>query len=304
YAACGAIRLARFNVIAHAESGTQRYFIGLPIPLAAGMLVSLVIALNNLEAPVSEAVGLWPIATLVLVLAFLMVSTIRYRTFKEAGLNPRTLLVFLLITVVGVAVAIRGRPSLVLLVYFSIYILLGLAEEALFGRRRRAAARAGHRGDRRRDSAVVGALVRSRLALSRRDRRRRADRDRGGRPGGAVLRGPRFRPHRHRRGRRVSRHHGVPAPHALCRARGLRPLSHLRRAQALAGAILRPRAALEERGRRGARRSVRRTLGAAPHLGCGGGEGTAARTMSTAVVEFLVTGDEVMRGLMADTNTQ
>src|SRR5215813_498196 len=142
YAACGAIRLARFNVLAHAESGTQRFFIGLPIPLAAGMLVALVIALNNLEAPVAEAVGLWPIAALVLVLAFLMVSTIRYRTFKEAGLNGKTLLVFLLVTALGVAVAIRGRPSLVLLVYFSVYILLGLAEEALFGRRRRAAARA------------------------------------------------------------------------------------------------------------------------------------------------------------------
>src|SRR3981189_1010238 len=37
YAACGAIRLARFNVIAHSETGTSRYFIGLPIPLAAGM---------------------------------------------------------------------------------------------------------------------------------------------------------------------------------------------------------------------------------------------------------------------------
>jgi len=142
YAACGAIRLARFNVIAHSESGTQRYFIGLPIPLAAGMLVALVIALNDLDTPVADAVGLWPIATLVLVLSFLMVSTIRYRTFKEAGLNARTLLLFLLITVVGVAVAIRGRPSLVLLVYFSIYILIGLAEEVLFGRRRRAAARA------------------------------------------------------------------------------------------------------------------------------------------------------------------
>src|SRR5207253_8304999 len=92
--------------------------------------------------PVAEAVGLWPIATLVLALAFLMVSTIRYRTFKEAGLNSRTVLIFLLITAIGVAVAIRGRPSLVLLVYFSFYILLGLAEEALFGRRRRAAARA------------------------------------------------------------------------------------------------------------------------------------------------------------------
>src|SRR5438094_7375641 len=112
YAACGAIRLARFNVIAHAESGTQRYFIGLPIPLAAGMVVALVIALNNLEAPVSEAVGLWPIAALMLVLAFLMVSTIRYRTFKDAGLNAKTLLLFLLVTALGVAGAIRGLPPL------------------------------------------------------------------------------------------------------------------------------------------------------------------------------------------------
>src|SRR5882757_7306787 len=82
YAACGAIRLARFNVLAHSESGPQRYFIGLPIPLAAGMVVALVIALNDLDTPVADAVGLWPIATLVLVLSFLMVSTIRYRTFK------------------------------------------------------------------------------------------------------------------------------------------------------------------------------------------------------------------------------
>src|SRR3989440_6550440 len=142
YAACGAIRLARFNVLAHSESGTQRYFVGLPIPLAAGMLVALVIALHNLRSPVAEAVGLWPIATLVLMLAFLMVSTVRYRTFKEAGLNLRTLLIFLLVIGIGVGVAIRGRPSLVLLVYFSFYILLGLGEELLFGRRHRAAARA------------------------------------------------------------------------------------------------------------------------------------------------------------------
>lgn len=142
YASCGAIRLARFNVLAHAASGTQRFFVGLPIPLAAGMLVALVIALNNLGSPVADAVGLWPIATLVLGLSFLMVSTIRYRTFKEAGLNPRTLAVFVVVIAVGVVVAIRGRPSLVLLVYFSFYILLGLGEEVLFGRRRRAAARA------------------------------------------------------------------------------------------------------------------------------------------------------------------
>jgi CDP-diacylglycerol---serine O-phosphatidyltransferase len=143
YAACGAIRLARFNVLAHSEAGVQRFFVGLPIPLAAGMLVSLVIALQPQRPP--DGFALWPIAVLVLVLAFLMVSTIRYRTFKDAGLNPRTLLIFVLVLALGVVVAYRGRPSLVLLVYFSVYILLGLGEELFFGRRRRAATRA-HEG--------------------------------------------------------------------------------------------------------------------------------------------------------------
>jgi CDP-diacylglycerol---serine O-phosphatidyltransferase len=141
YASCGAIRLARFNVMAHAEGGVQRFFVGLPIPLAAGMLVSLVIALQHQRSP-NDGFAVWPIAVLVLVLAFLMVSNVRYRTFKDAGLNPRTLLIFVLVIALGVVVAYRGRPSLVLLVYFSAYILLGLGEELFFGRRRRAAARA------------------------------------------------------------------------------------------------------------------------------------------------------------------
>jgi CDP-diacylglycerol--serine O-phosphatidyltransferase len=142
YASCGAIRLARFNVIAHSNTGSSRYFVGLPIPLAAGMLVSVVIASNTLHEPVAEVIGLAPVAVLVVVLALLMVSTIRYRTFKEAGLNSRTVLAFLAVIAVGVVLALRGRASLVLLVYFSFYLLLGLAEEAFFGRKRRSAARA------------------------------------------------------------------------------------------------------------------------------------------------------------------
>ena len=146
YASCGAIRLARFNVLAHTEAGVQRFFVGLPIPLAAGTLVSLVVALQRGGVPASDVVGLWPIAVLVLVLAFLMVSTIRYRTFKDAGLNARTLLIFIVVIALGVVIALRGRPSLVLVVYFTCYVALGIAEEALFGRRRRAAARAGAAG--------------------------------------------------------------------------------------------------------------------------------------------------------------
>jgi CDP-diacylglycerol--serine O-phosphatidyltransferase len=142
YASCGAIRLARFNVLTHAEhenspSGVSRYFVGLPIPLAAGMIISLVIALR---APGAE--GPLPIAGLMLGLSFLMVSTVRYRTFKDAGLSARTLIIFAAVLLVFVGFALTGRVHQVLLVYFSAYLVLGLAEEALFGRKRRAAARA------------------------------------------------------------------------------------------------------------------------------------------------------------------
>src|SRR5512137_604035 len=45
FAACGALRLARFNVLAHrGDKASHRFFVGLPIPLAAGAIVSLVIA--------------------------------------------------------------------------------------------------------------------------------------------------------------------------------------------------------------------------------------------------------------------
>jgi CDP-diacylglycerol--serine O-phosphatidyltransferase len=136
YTACGAMRLARFNVMAQKDHGVSRFFTGLPIPLAAGMLVSLVIAHHH--AVGGEVVGHWPVAALVLVLSYLMVSNIRYRTFKDVGLNPKSLLLFLLVCLAGVVVAARMRPSFVLVTYFSAYLLLGLAEEIVFFRRRRA----------------------------------------------------------------------------------------------------------------------------------------------------------------------
>jgi CDP-diacylglycerol--serine O-phosphatidyltransferase len=142
YASCGAIRLARFNVLTHREhetdqSGVSRFFVGLPIPLAAGMIVALVWALNN---PGVE--GRTPVAVLMVVLSFLMVSTVRYRTFKDAKMNLPMLLAFGLVLAIAAVFALTGRVRQVFLVYFSFYILLGLAEEALFGRKRRAAARA------------------------------------------------------------------------------------------------------------------------------------------------------------------
>lgn len=140
FATCGALRLARFNVMAQRKvPGSSKFFSGLPIPLAAGMLISLVIAYHHAGMTVQAHV---PIAVLVGVLSVLMVSTIRYRTFKDVRLSKRSATVFFGVVVAGIAVATQMRPSFVLVAYFSAYLLLGLAEEVLFFRRRRAEAQA------------------------------------------------------------------------------------------------------------------------------------------------------------------
>jgi CDP-diacylglycerol--serine O-phosphatidyltransferase len=142
FATCGALRLARFNVMAQRKvPGSSKFFTGLPIPLAAGVLISLVIAYHHAGMTVTRQAQI-PIAALVATLAALMVSTVRYRTFKDVRLSKKSASIFLAVVLAGVAVATQMRPSFVLVAYFSAYLLLGLAEEVLFFRRRRAEAKA------------------------------------------------------------------------------------------------------------------------------------------------------------------
>jgi CDP-diacylglycerol--serine O-phosphatidyltransferase len=141
FATCGALRLARFNVMTHRKvPGSSKFFTGLPIPLGAGMLISLVIAHHHagLGAVRSNAA----VAVLVGLLALLMVSNVRYRTFKDVRLSKRSAMVFLVVVAAGVAVATQMRPSFVLVAYFSAYLFMGLAEEVIFFKKRRAEAHA------------------------------------------------------------------------------------------------------------------------------------------------------------------
>lgn len=136
FATCGALRLARFNVMAQRKvPGSSKFFTGLPIPLAAGMLISLVIAYYHAGIAMRTPV---PVAMLVCGLSILMVSTIHYRTFKDVRLSRRSATLFSAVLLAGVAVATQMQPSFVLVAYFSAYLLLGLAEEVLFLKKRRA----------------------------------------------------------------------------------------------------------------------------------------------------------------------
>ncbi|HEX9307540.1 MAG TPA: CDP-diacylglycerol--serine O-phosphatidyltransferase [Anaeromyxobacter sp.] len=153
FAACGALRLARFNVLAQrGDKGSSRFFVGLPIPLAAGAIVALVIAHYRQFGSTTDPATRVPIAAVVVLLSFLMVSTIRYRTFKDLHLSAKSLAVFGFVSVTGVAVGIATRASFVLVVYMAAYIAMGIAE-ALIARARPA-----------RDQATLPAAVRAELA--------------------------------------------------------------------------------------------------------------------------------------------
>ncbi len=129
FLACGAIRLARFNVTTTGDSGAPKkpgkYIAGLPIPAAAGILISLVVATvkSNLLA-----LGPYIIAAVVVALSFFMVSTIRFRSFKDLKLNARTIIFF--VTALGTALflAFQYHPSIALVWLLAAYVTIGVFE--------------------------------------------------------------------------------------------------------------------------------------------------------------------------------
>ncbi len=84
FVAAAALRLARFNV--QTGSTDKRYFIGMPSPAAAGIVAATVYAY---PAGFSELHFAAPLVLLVVVPAALMVSTIRFRSFKSLDTNSR-----------------------------------------------------------------------------------------------------------------------------------------------------------------------------------------------------------------------
>jgi CDP-diacylglycerol--serine O-phosphatidyltransferase len=137
FCACGALRLARFNVLAQNSShgGASRFFVGLPIPLAAGVVISMVIAHHGARGGTVPDLARIPVAIITVFLALLMVSTVRYRTFKDLRLSRKSAVVFMFVLAAGVVIATQLHPAWVLVAYFSAYLLFGLAESAvLLGR--------------------------------------------------------------------------------------------------------------------------------------------------------------------------
>ena len=124
YCACAVVRLARFNVLAANNTGPSHYFIGLPTPAAAGLLVAIVIAtINRGIAPVNDQP--WT-PYLMVTLGFFMVSNIRFPTFKATRMSRP---VFAGIAGLFVALLILGiqvGPSIAIIALMGTYLVYGI----------------------------------------------------------------------------------------------------------------------------------------------------------------------------------
>ena len=144
FAAAGAVRLARFNVLSMGENGAPtkppKYIVGLPVPGAAGILISLIVANHAVAGSLRSAEYVWPMMGLTLFLAFLQVSTIRFRSFKDMKLNWRSLGLVFFAVGSSVIVSLKTSPAFVLVWLLGFYIVIGLVETIVtFPARRREA---------------------------------------------------------------------------------------------------------------------------------------------------------------------
>lgn len=135
YLMCGAFRLARFNIQATRPrilaEGTQKLdkknFVGLPIPPAAGLLASIVHFHPMPLSVYGEGMAqfyTYLVMILIAVLGILMVSTIRYTSFKTVNFRGRSLYLVLLIAGTGMLIWLYSRY--VLLVLAAAYVSHGL----------------------------------------------------------------------------------------------------------------------------------------------------------------------------------
>jgi CDP-diacylglycerol--serine O-phosphatidyltransferase len=131
FVAAAALRLARFNI----QTGTQdkRYFVGMPSPAAAAVPAATVYAFPYGFQTTPEAL---PVLAMVIIPALLMVSTIRFRSFKTLDLQARQSYSVLVLVAVGVA-AVAAQPEYLLVAMAYTYLASAFFEIAWTKLRRR-----------------------------------------------------------------------------------------------------------------------------------------------------------------------
>jgi CDP-diacylglycerol--serine O-phosphatidyltransferase len=136
YLLCGAFRLARFNCLSAMPSGSvSKDFLGFPIPSAAGLVASLTLLIIHFNEK-EKSLGHWNYL-IVLVLVFLsamMVSTVRYPSFKSLGLRSTSTFAKAIGAALFVGCIFIFRERIlyyVLPAFFAAYLIYGFVRPSL-----------------------------------------------------------------------------------------------------------------------------------------------------------------------------
>jgi CDP-diacylglycerol--serine O-phosphatidyltransferase len=136
YLLCGAFRLARFNCLANMHpGGGGKDFLGFPIPSAAGLVASLTLLIIHFNEN-ERSLGAWNyfIAGVLIFLSAMMVSTVRYPSFKSLGLRSTSTFVKAIGTAIFIgAVLILQEKILyyILPAFFTLYLIYGFVRPSL-----------------------------------------------------------------------------------------------------------------------------------------------------------------------------
>jgi CDP-diacylglycerol---serine O-phosphatidyltransferase len=132
FVACGAMRLARFNVLSSSNGKAavkpSKYTVGLPIPPASGVLISLLLANHAVDGALSDERYTATLFVVTIVLSLLMVSNVRFRSFKDLKMNVGTAL--LVLGAIGSSAIVwrYTKPQFVLVWLLGFYLLIGVVE--------------------------------------------------------------------------------------------------------------------------------------------------------------------------------
>ncbi|EGV52220.1 CDP-diacylglycerol--serine O-phosphatidyltransferase [Candidatus Endoriftia persephone str. Guaymas] len=120
YTAGTALRLARFNT--QIGVADKRYFQGLPSPSAAAIIAGSVWL--GVDYGIAGGAVEWLVAPLTIVVGLLMVSNVRYNSFKEIDFHGKVPFIVLVVVMLGFAILL-AKPPVVLFLIFFVYAISG-----------------------------------------------------------------------------------------------------------------------------------------------------------------------------------
>jgi len=130
YLLCGAFRLARFNCLSAMPGGSAgKDFLGFPIPSAAGLVASLTLLIIHLNEH-ERGLGHWKYlpAVVLVFLSAMMVSTVRYPSFKSLGLRSTSTFAKAIIAALFLGCLLVLQEKIlyfVLPAFFTLYLVYG-----------------------------------------------------------------------------------------------------------------------------------------------------------------------------------